>query len=234
MAKNKFFTLVWRFNALVIAFAGTLIIVVLMYFAYQMFGDEPLINPITNLDDNNKVQSSWDFGVMESVKGTTIVIMPLYLNQGPPLGKYSSKKHSNSLYNLLFLDTKTNKNSWLLPTNEQLILSYDKLSRDSNIDESVQAILYKIVKKDSNDDGYLTGADKITIALSGPEGKNYQEVISAVNYVLGYKLIADKDIFLAYESTNKDSSTTQIAKISLEDFKVTHNAELPKPQTNPK
>ncbi|MGH6926841.1 MAG: hypothetical protein ACREEV_00890, partial [Dongiaceae bacterium] len=64
---------------------------------------------------------------------------------------------------------------------------------------SAHAIVYKVIKSDTNTDGKLGPDDLLTIAISEVDGTGYTEVISDVSFVFGITSAGDNWIVVAYE-----------------------------------
>lgn len=130
-------------------------------------------------------------------------------------------KSSSSVRNYLFIDTKTQRQAWLLPHTKALIESYDLL-RSNRYDSTtpVVAILYRIIEQDSDEDGALSAKDLITLALTTPKGDKYTEVLTEVEQLIDSKVLTEHMLFLVYQK----SGGTYSAQVSLSDFTL-HNVK---------
>ena len=228
MEESKTFRNIWRFNAIIIAIAGVFAIIVLSLAAILLFKESTRIhhtNEIVNLNPKTNIKEIFRLGNLEHVQGYSSVIIPLNSDQDFNLG-YSGSKSSVSTRNLLFTNLNLGTRHWLLSNNSYLISSHH-LIRDSdsyNEDKPVLSILYYIVKSDTNGDMKLTDSDDLTIAISKPDGTNYQEILSDVNDVLGYEVLDQETIAILFARNEKN----YIQYVSIADLKNTKQIELPK------
>ncbi|AOX02782.1 hypothetical protein BJP34_28055 [Moorena producens PAL-8-15-08-1] len=231
MEDNKFFRFVWRFNAIVIMASGLLAIAVLAFAAIEIVRsttrDRQGIN-IVNVDDDSSSSQEWELGNLKEVDGTTYLMVPLYSDQSYSQSYYS--KSTRSTRNYLFLDSETGNSKWLFAKNDYLIAS-DRFISETNDKENnrleskpVIAVLYQLIKQDTNGDGRLTNNDMLTIALTHPNGNDYQEVLSGVDKFLGYKVLKANSLLILYQRDGIAYS----AKVSLENFTLSNEKEIAK------
>ncbi|MCP4986694.1 MAG: hypothetical protein GY928_11755, partial [Colwellia sp.] len=128
--------------------------------------------------------------------------------------------------NLLFVNKQTKEMNWLFNNNGQLITNIDMLSIQKQYDENrkTDAILYKIIKKDTNADGQLTSEDLTDIAISYPDGSHYKEIFQTVERVFGTMNLNGKEVLVLYQSKGKGYAST----IHLQDMSVQDTKEMPR------
>jgi len=228
MEESKVFKNIWRFNAFVIAAVGLLAIIVLLFATYKIIKEttrERHRSEIVNVDPDTKIKESFRLGRIKHVNGSDSVIVPLYSDQDFSL-RYSGSKSTVSTRNMLFSNMSKETNSWLLPTNKFLISEHRLVNNPDtwDKDKKVITILYYIVKRDTNKDERLTSNDRLTLALSTPEGESYTEVISNVDDVLGYDVLSEEAIAVIFNRDNQGYT----AYINLSDFSITKEIALPK------
>lgn len=227
MENSKLFQNIWRFNAVVIATAGVLAIIGLVFgifVVYKQATRDRHTSDIVNIDPNTNIEQRFRFGRMQHIKGSKSVLVPLYSDQKFSIG-VSSNKSSASTRNLLFINLHTEANKWLFPNNDFLIVTHQMIRKTGNYydeNEDVVANLYHIVKTDSNNDSRLTDSDKFTLALSNPYGENYAEVLHDIDHALNYELLDKNTIAFMYDRNTRYS----IAYISLKDFSIIKQIEL--------
>ena len=232
MEDNRFFKFAWRFNAIIFMVAGILVIVVLIYAGYQIIKEttrKKTTRNIVNVDKNQTIDEKWELGRLYKIDGTRFVMLPLTSDQSYAMASYS--KSSNSVRNYLFIDTRNNNKRWLFQTNRNLIADIDFLNENENEakERTLLAILYRIISKDTNGDKRLTKDDKLTIAISLPSGRGYKEVIHDIDRFLGHDVINRDRILLIFQ---KDG-TGYTADLSLSDFSISNENEIPKINGNP-
>ncbi|MEE2730402.1 MAG: hypothetical protein VYA55_06235 [Pseudomonadota bacterium] len=227
MEDSKFFKSLWRFNAVLIAAAGMLAILVLIFSLYMIFKEingRKRGNEIVNVDPQSNIEEVFRLGSIEHVKGSNSVIVPLLSDQFFSL-KYSGSKSTVSTRNLLFSDMESESSAWLLPSNQYLIVEHRQVNESGywDRDKDVLSILYHVVTSDTNGDNRLTENDKITLSISTPEGKNHTELAHNIDEVLGY-VVLDKNVIAVM--FNRDNQGL-IIYINVADFSISKEIVLP-------
>jgi hypothetical protein len=194
----------------------------------EMAGRRPVRN-VVNVDSAQQVADKWEFGQMSAIRGTSYVTIPLYSDQTYAQPYYS--KEAKSTRNILFIDATGSERHWLFDTNEYLIAEHrliteGSIHKDGSI---VKAILYSVVRKDTNGDKRLTTRDQKDIALSAPNGRNYKEILSGIDSLLGHELVNRDTIILLYQKQGIAYS----ASVGLSDFSIVSQSELPKIKKGP-
>lgn len=227
MEDSKLFKNLWRFNALIIAVAGILGVIVLLFVIYMLYQDVTRTrhhNEIVNIDPQAEIKEHFRMGRIEQISGSDSVIIPLYSDQDFSL-EYSGKS-TVSTRNLLFTNLKDETSHWLLPSSQFLVAEHRLLTASGKWDKEqpVRAILISLVKQDTNEDKRLTENDRLTLVLTTPEGNGYTEILHGVDAVLGYELIGQDKLAVLY---NQEGSS-RIAYIALDGFQVLKESALPK------
>ena len=228
MDENRFFKFVWRFNGIVLMVAGVIVIGVLSFAAfYEIFQGvtrEREVRNIVNVTDDTDLNEKWRLGYLKEVNGTPYVMIPLNADYNYKRSYYSKSSYSSRNY--LFINSQTNQKRWLLNTNDYLIMNDEMLSVKSydEKDCEVKAILYHMVKEDTNGDGKLTHDDLSVVALSKPDGTALNEVLSDLDVFVGHLVIDEKSMLLIYQKKTIGYSAT----LSMEDFILSTATELPK------
>ena len=225
MEENRFFKLVWRFNGLIISVAGVLAVVVLAFVTYKLFQEvtrERSTHNIVNVDGHKEVDENWRLGHLSEVGAGKNLMIPLYSDQSFNQDYFS--KSSNSIRNYLFINTDTSQKKWLFDHTNYLIEQSDRVSLgDYSSREPVAAILYQLVKLDSDHDDRLSANDLTTVAITNPDGTGYQELIQEVDSVTGHKLLNETELFIIYQKRGASYS----AIIDLVSRELTRNSVLP-------
>jgi len=226
MEESKFFKRVKRFNTVVIAIAGIVAVVMLMFASYFMFSDFTRIkhkHEMVNIDPETEVEETFRLGLMKHIKGSQSVIVPLYSKQNFDV-RYSGKS-TQSTRNLLFTNMQTGLSNWLLSNNNYLIPQYNLINKSNSYkdDEDIVTILYRIVKSDTNKDSRLTENDNLSVSISKPDGTGFTEILGNIEEILGYDLINQEALAIMFYRSGRGYT----AHVSLVDFKVTKEIELP-------
>jgi hypothetical protein len=229
MEESKLFKSLWRFNAIVIAAAGVFalisVLVTIGVLVYEFTGNRNQ-NKVVNIDPETETKESFRLGRIQHIEGAGSVLVPLYSNQTFSQIYSSGSKSSRSIRNILFSNMREETNTWLLPSSKFLITQHILVGNRYRAErrEDVVSVFYHVVKSDTNGDKKLTSRDKLTLALSTPEGERYTEVIEEVDNVLGYDLLDKEAIAVMFNRGGQG----YIAYINLSDFSVKKEIELPK------
>ena len=226
MEQNRLFKWVWRFNSLLIAVAGILAIAVTLYLLYEIrqtaIRERNTFNTV-NVEQTSTVRENWQLSYIAEVKGTPMLLVSLNSDQSYEQSYYS--KSATASRNYLFINTQSNSSKWLLPHNNYLFLYKELISDIVQKEKSstVQAILFTLIKSDTDGDLRLTDNDVKTIALSRPNGTDYHEVLTGIDRLVGKRLISTNTLLLIYQRNNMHYS----AYINLTDFKLDNETALP-------
>jgi hypothetical protein len=225
MTRRKLIRYLWNFNAVAIAVASLLAIFLLLlglYYSLEDYGrGEPGV-VIAQTDDEAAPAEEFRLGSLETIRGSESVVIPLYSEYAS--ATFSSSGSRTSTRNLLFIKMSTQESFWLCPDNNTLIWHYDQLEEPDRAynEADVVAIYYRIVKDDTNGDGVLNEEDRVAVALSAPDGRNYTEILSEADNVLGYELTSRDELLVLYQQ----AGSVFAAKYSLASFQLLSRAEL--------
>ncbi|MCW8864610.1 MAG: hypothetical protein OQK22_06940 [Colwellia sp.] len=226
MEDNKFFKLIWRFNGLVISVAGVLALGLLVFATYKLFQDvtrERTTRNIVNIENNTEIKESWRLGQFSELNDRKLLMIPLHSDQSFDRAYFS--KSSNSTRNYLFINTETSEERWLFNHTNYLIERSDKLRLgDYNSNEPIVAILYQLVMLDSDQDNRLSPDDLTTIAITKPDGSDYQELIKEVELIVDHTLLNKNELFLIYQKGGVSYS----AVLNIDSRVLTNSHQLPK------
>ncbi len=141
-------------------------------------------------------------------------------------GQAYYSKSSLSIRNYLFINSINNEKRWLLNSNEYLISDTDLLQNasDSENSKTVKAILYQVIKRDTNGDKRLTAKDKLSLGISSVNGENYKEVIKMLDSFLGYRVIDENRALIVYQRGESGYS----ARLNLTTMSIESETEIPK------
>jgi hypothetical protein len=225
MKKDEIFNTINRFNSIVLMIAGILAIIVLSYFGYEIYKDvtrERSAGNIVSTSNDDSIYENWSPNRIEEISGTPFVMLQLRSDQSYAESYYS--KSLEATRNILFINTKTNKHKWLFDTNKYLIDEYKLLAKNEyqNDSNKVKAVLYSVIKEDTNNDNRLNSSDKSIIALSSPSCNFYKEIFNNVQRLIGSKLLEDEKILILY----KKNEIVYSSIITIKDFSIISNNKL--------
>lgn len=227
MEESKFFKYVWRVNGLILLVAGILAIGVLAFAGYKIYSESTRdrnTRNIVNIQEESEIKEEWRLGRISETQGTPYVMVPLNSDQSYAQSYYS--KSTSSARNYLFIDSKNNEQKWLFQNNKYLIADTDMLSEHGYDKEerNIRAILYQIIKQDTDKDNRLTSKDLKTISISKPNGDGYKELIEGVDVFVGHRTVDENTLLIVFQKQGVGYS----AKISLSDLAISNEQELPK------
>jgi hypothetical protein len=210
-SENGFFHYVWRFNALAIAGAAVVCILVGLYAAATIFKQETRprrVTNVVNVSEQDKVSEEFTLGAADILVGTGYVRVPLYRGQSYSASYYSKSSEQN-VVNYLFLNTSTDESRWLFESAGQLLISSQVLLAKLNSSREEQkavAMIYTVVERDSNGDSRLTGKDAISLATSAVDGDKYRKLIEGIERLYSVEQIADDKVLVLYQKNQQTVS----------------------------
>lgn len=232
---HPFFRFIWRINGILILFACFLAISVLLYVSREMVSDIFGIRNVSDIvnieEDNGQIVQHWSLTSTDEVYGTPYFILSLQLEQSYEQSYY--EKYSVSIRNYLFINTQQNsKHHWLFDTNDYLI-PHKSLLLDPTRDENQKtvAILYEVIKHDSNEDARLSDSDLYTLGLSKPDGSHYKDVMDNVSALLSHKMLDSNTLMLLCRAENHIGDDVEVDVFSLHidvnNFTILNKVKLP-------
>ncbi len=178
------------------------------------------------VDVESNIGASWRLGAFEKISG--YMVAPVYSAKSYSVSLYG--KQASAVRNYLFVNLQDKSSRWLIPTNDHLILSMERLTADGTPfrwrDEEKPAkwLVFDVVTSDTNGDKRLTEADRKTIAIAEADGSRYTEVLSGIDSVLGRTWMQGDRLLVVYAAGGKN----MISEISRPDRKVSVTKDLPK------
>lgn len=206
MKARRFFAYLWRVNAVLILFLGLLAGALLLYAGYEIYKDfirVRHVSAVSNISAEETLEARSEIGTFEEIAGSTVLRAPLYILQSYSMGRYS--KEADSIGNYLFVDPQSRAAYWLKSGMEGVILRTESLPQIACGEKPLPLVasIYVVVEEDSSQDGYLTAADKKSIAVSAPNGTGYRVVAENVDRLLSARLLAQDRLLILYEQDAK-------------------------------
>lgn len=229
MDKIKLFRILWRLNAIVIFIFCLLIIVI--------FVKERLLSKTTSYqsnlylpdgEENNVKQEQWDLGELSKLNDTGLFIAPLRFEQTFSIG-FSEEKHTSTVRNYLFVNTKTNSSSWLFENNDFVIETRKYIEKDGTLtscssqNKELVALYFTVLKQDTNQDNVIKRNDLMSIALTKPDGSERTEIETDITQVQSVDVTDNgQTLVLFYVKNDK----TYVSTYSLATFKKLESIEI--------
>jgi len=185
--ENGFFKWVWRFNAVVIAFAALGIVFLLSTELWRSYSHTRHATQVVNVDEQDvSREETFSYGSPSFDSHTKTMVVPLYISQeydmsGGYFSSSSRKGTSPNLINQLLVEPLDGSHRWLFPDNTQLVISQDEVARPLEIKQQnrkVVARLYEIVAADNNGDKRLSYSDTKTLIITKPDYSGLTELIT--------------------------------------------------------
>jgi len=227
MDSSKFFSIISRFNSLLLSLLGIGVGLLIVLGIYNYFRDMNREAPGLQIGEQGSSAQNdevWRFAHMISIPGTDYVALPLTAKwrKPSPLAVYESR--SFSTHNYLFINEKTDEKQWMLPHSDYLFDQRHALTKGSyNTSYTAYGQMFEVITKDTNDDGKFTDRDKISIAFVKPDGTEFVEVLPQIDKLLGHSLTEANSVLILYQIESKAYS----ARFELNSFTLTSNDELP-------
>ena len=183
--ETGFFKNLWRFNAVVIAFAGLAFLCIAVFALYEIskdiFRDRRAVNVVNVATDDPTLETRLVYGTPFKAEGQTIV--PIEREQNFET-RYSNKETSGNAVN--YMRVETDGFSYLFESNEQLILARNQLYDPADKDRSDPLGMWmKVVKRDTNGDQRLSRQDSRDVILLRPDFSDPRVLLEEVSYVHG-------------------------------------------------
>ena len=226
MEENRFFKFVWRFNGLILMVTGIMAIVLLAFIGYKVVMDvigEKSVYNVVNIQNETVIKEEWQLGYPVKIRGTSYFMCAL--TSGQSYAKSYYNKSSSSARNYLFINGQNNEMYWLFKTNEYLLVAVHQLpdNRQELDEEKSKAILYQVVKKDTNNDQRLTDQDLQTIAISRPDGQAYEEILDGVELFIGQQTTPKNKLLIIFQKKGVKYSVV----IDLVEFTISDKTAVP-------
>ncbi len=182
-----------------------------------------LTPPNPGTKDETAEKTKYVMGEFSLTKGTDYLVAPVYTDysgkgrimnfSSSEYGDYSSKKGDYSLVNnYIFVNRQDLSSRKLFPDNRSTILAAQQLgeagtegtgSNQKTIVKNVKAVLYQVVKADTNSDKKLDNKDQKSIAIADVNGGNYQELVTGIDRVINIHS-QSKDKRIVFYQTGPD------------------------------
>jgi len=213
LERGKWFRWLWRCNALLIFAVGLLAVALLGYVSYEFYQDSRSTRntaDIVNLAADEAIDESWRLGQFEKLSGQDQLLVPLYSDQNYRQSYYG--KSTLSTRNLLFIDSNSLTKRWLFKEHNYLIERHSPLSYSAPSGTGpVVAMLYQVVKQDSNQDQRLSAEDLSNLSISRPDGSGYRQLVGNIESLIDYQLLAEQQLLVLY----KQQGQSYLAKFAL-------------------
>jgi hypothetical protein len=192
---------------------------------------------ITSVTNDPKGIEKWVLQESHEIKSPTHVVLALVSENGEiPRYAVAAPMSASFAYrsrfakNILFIDTQSNKSSWLFSKNAQLIEEYFSFPRTNyslfiNSEKSeAKAIFYKVIDSDTNGDGKVTSQDNKSLAVSDTAGRYYKVIVKDISRVISIKEVGENKLMIVYQKAGVGYSLS----LHFKGFTVLSNKMLPK------
>lgn len=235
MEEKRFFRVIWRINGVALM---VLLIFLIGFISYQFitstFHNETPPVLISNLPRNEQSFEKWTLGLPHEIDGSNFIYIPLEsdkkeitgVHSGMSLGAYAYNDFSfRPSRNMLFLNKKTKEMKWLFRDNSQLIERIKMLYALKPYDKGrkVDAVLYQVIRKDTNSDQKLNSDDLADIGVSLPNGEMYKELFQSVERLLDAVSLDGEEILVLYQSKGRGYAST----VDLQNMSIKETREIP-------
>ncbi|MEM8604192.1 MAG: hypothetical protein AAGF24_10200 [Cyanobacteria bacterium P01_H01_bin.121] len=230
MKERRFFSKIWRINALLILGAGTVIVLGLLASLGLVVFESTRTRQVSNIvnvsgDDISEITAS--LSSFEDLPGTDVLRAPLTVEQSYDFR--SSAKKSASIQNYLFFDPTTRSTYWLQEDSQGLILSNSYLPEqppnalyNEQPETPPLAVIYTVVEQDTNDDGFLSSNDTPSLAISDVEGTRFAVILEAIDRLYGTTINDANNALILYTLADQ----LKVAEIDLTTYQVINQTDL--------
>lgn len=233
--ENGFFKLVWRFNAIAIAFAAIVVIGIGLFIMTNLWQDMTRnrhATQVVNVDDQDtSLNEVFSYGRPLFDRDNQTMIVPLHISQnydlsGGYLSSGPSKGTSQNPINHLIINRNDGSHRWLFADNKQLIIKQYGVSRPIDAkeqDQSTVARLYEIITADSNGDKRLSNRDRKTLIITKPDRSAPTRLIADYDDLLSVHHRDDS----SFEVLIEKAGIFTLYKFSIASHQQTGEIELP-------
>jgi len=213
--KNRFFRILWRINAVLICLASILAIFVCAVAAVIIVEEitrrgssraASIIEPAKT--DKLKVSD------VHEIEGQNVVRCSLNAEDSDGEGS-CSRGTTTVTRNYLYCDLLSGATHWLLPNNASVILSQEDFCFPAD-KKTVRWTSFRVVEKDTNHDGILSGSDLESFAVSQPNGTSYAVLLTGMENILESKLIEENKMIVFY----RKEGVVFFSTIDLKEMKI--------------
>jgi hypothetical protein len=212
MEDNRFFATIKKVNSvlLLLLLLGILLSLMKCSSSHSDWNEQHTVK-VTNTG-GDKYQVDLILNNLQPVIGTDGFYVQLLEKNGST--SYVSGGSNGKIKNVLFFKDKDFTPQWLFDINYYLI---ERMTPIFSKDKSkMEAFLYEVVFNDNNLDKSIDRNDKITIALSKPDGSNFVRLIETVDNFFSHQTSVDnKELVVLYQKYDR----IIIENFSLLDFK---------------
>jgi hypothetical protein len=226
LRSRRFFSVLWRANAVLIFVAGilgSLVLAVVLVLMWREVTRTRHASDVLNIASNEVERSKASLGDFARIDGTPVLRAELFVEQEYELSAVS--KGTRSTQNYLYYNATEDSTHWLMPGYKGLILSTHEVRANDDDDGRTPptAVLYELIDRDTNGDGKLTQNDLKEIAISDPAGTHLTRVLKDVEELNGQHLAeGGSDVLVFYTS----AGSLHVARIDSITGKVLRNSAL--------
>lgn len=233
---------IWRINALgLLVVIGILVVSFLEDYDYLFpFGNkaDDRTSIILNVAEDDTGENHWKLGVTIPIAGTHYLMVPLISSDNElELGfsGFEAAAQGGSGWlrtlcrNIMFINEQTNESVWLFDSNKQLIADYQPIRShymltEKHSNDSPNAIIYKTITSDTNNDNMINMEDSQSLAISKPDGTGLKTLVDRCDRMVSQSGTSDGALLIIYQSRGIGYSML----LNLESFEIISNNELPK------
>ena len=199
--ENRFFRFVWRADAIIIFVAGALsvltVIISLAVLVISSLGSRQAVEDRVVLDPVASPTQIQELGYLDEIEGTPHAMLPLYIGEEREYG-FSSGSKSRDVANYLFINGINGNKRWLFDHNRYLVDNSNMVDDGDYPKRTVKAIVFTVIKADSDGDSHLGRKDKATLVVTAPDGSDHTEVLNDVDSVLGIHAMSKGRVIILY------------------------------------
>lgn len=205
MLTRKFFSRIWRINAIIILLAGVLATGLLCVAGVSLIASLTRPRHVDNVATTalgEAKESSAELGSFEAITGSAVLRAPLTVRNSGALGK---SYESGTTRNYLYFDPATRSTHWLCPSMDGVVLSSTLLPTTDYGATKADAVVavHVVVNKDSNNDERLTDSDSKQIAVSAPDGTGYRVLVAQADRLNKALMLSPTRLLILYSIGSK-------------------------------
>ena len=206
--KDNFDKFIWRFNGvgILIICTGVMLLGGFASTAYVINSfSKPEKHDLVNVNTNTQEEEYLILGSFYSLKGTNLILIPLYKRVDSFKGYSSDPGYRNSK-NYLVMNTQTKESKWVWENHSRQIFEYEEIYKSIKDNESREhrGLVFGYVDNDSNNDQKLNEDDKRMIIYFDPNTGKKTNIGDDVDRVIGISQVSDNEVFFFYVREGKN------------------------------
>lgn len=177
---------------------------------------------VTQAESGDSRTVSLQFGRAERVAGSSTVMTAL---RTTGTGKvFSGSGSGSSTRNFLFVTGAERNARWLFEHHQNNVLDSSQIGEGSSCSDKhpATALYFEYVATDTDGDGRLSSTDRLTVALTRPDGSGLSTALQDVDSVLSHEMLDGEHLSIVY----RKGAVVRHAKFAIANLQLITDEEI--------